>query len=156
MQQGPGGGKHLPPGLDPVTAGRWGLWLWGQRSHQRALKRTASASRVEGGGVSQRFVTMVAPWTVEEYPGRIRLLSSWFGVKASTAKDWLYRPQRLGAKRARMMARVCEDRAEAFRLLALDLERYAAEQDRRQRLVWRNLKPFQGGGEAAVRRARAR
>src|SRR6202022_4813473 len=41
-----------PPGLDPVTAGRFGLWLLGKRNHFRAMRRSVSASRVSGCGLA--------------------------------------------------------------------------------------------------------
>jgi len=124
--------KPLPPGLDPVMAGRFGLWLLGQRSHRRSLRRTASASRVPGRGLAQRWLTLMAPWTIEEYPGRIQLLAEICGVSRSRVGDWLYRTKPgkgLPAKHARRLMVLCEERAAALDALASDLRRHADEED---------------------------
>jgi hypothetical protein len=122
--------RNLPAGLDPITAGRFALWMLGKRSHRRAQRRTVSASRVWGGGLAQRFVTLVAPWTVEEYPGRLRLLAGLCGVTAATSKDWLYRDKRLPAKHAHRLHSIAIERAEQWYALAADLARHAGEQER--------------------------
>jgi hypothetical protein len=49
----------LPPGLDPVTAGRFGLWLLGKRNHFRAMRRSVSASRVSAVVLQHRFVALI-------------------------------------------------------------------------------------------------
>ena len=44
--------KSAPAGLDPVTVGRFGLWLLGKRNHFRAMRRSISASRVSSCGLA--------------------------------------------------------------------------------------------------------
>src|ERR1700720_3689012 len=102
----------LPAGLDPVQAGRFGLWLLGQRSHRRAQLRTVSASRVPGSSLAQRFVLLFMPWRITQYPGRHRFLPVLCGVSIGTARLWLYREEKLPPKHARRMAEVARAHAE--------------------------------------------
>jgi len=115
---------QLPPGLDPVTAGRFGLWLLGKRSHTRAQRRRVSASHVPGSGLAQRFVSLIAPWTIAEYPGRRRLLGGLCGVAVATTDDWLYREQRLPAAHAQRLSTICREKAAQPLELADDLDRH--------------------------------
>lgn len=120
---------ELPFGLDPVTAGRFGLWLLGKRNHLRAQRRSVSASRVPGSGLAQRFLSLTAPWTVEEYPGRRRLLAELCGVSVATTDDWLYREQRLPPRHARRLERIAALREAAWGQLRDDLAKHAAERE---------------------------
>jgi hypothetical protein len=118
MQQYP----QLPPGLTPVQAGRFGLWMLGQRSHRRALQRTVSVSRVPRGGLCDQFIHLYAPWTVNEYPGRKQILAELLGVKRSTVRDYLYRSTpRLPEKHRATLERLCRERGLAFLALADEL-----------------------------------
>jgi len=118
---------QLPPGLTPVQAGRFGLWLLGRRSHARAKKRRFHVSREPGYGLVSRFITLLLPWTIEEYPGHLRALSELFGVSPRTVEDWLYRPERLPAKQAERMQLICRERAAAFEQLATEFEALSVE-----------------------------
>lgn len=120
---------QLPTGLDPVTAGRFGLWLLGKRSHARAQRRSVSASRVPGCGIAHRFVALIAPWSVHEYPGRDRILPALCEVSIETARDWLYRDRMLPPKHARRMAEIARQRAVEFEDVAKALDQHAAERE---------------------------
>ena len=117
---------RLPPGLDPVTAGRLGLWLLGQRSHRKALKRTVFVKRVRPASLQERFVRLLAPWRIEEYPGCERILPALCGVAHSTARAWLWSDKRFPKKHALTLASICESRAAEFLALAEELRAHAA------------------------------
>src|SRR5580704_1716677 len=84
-------GLQLPPGMDPVQAGKWGLWFLGQHEHRKSLRRCVTPRRIYGGNATQRFVHLLAPWTVNEYPGSAQIMSELLGVKRGTAKCYLHR-----------------------------------------------------------------
>lgn len=117
---------ELPPGLDPVTAGRFGLWLLGQRSHRKALKRTFFVKRVRPASLQERFVRLIAPWRIEEYPGCDRVLPALCGVAHSTARAWLWSDKRLPRRHALTLAAICDARAAEFAALAVELRAHAA------------------------------
>ena len=112
--------QPLPAGLDPVTAGRLGLWLLGQRSHRRAQRRTISASRVPNGALGDRFLCLYVPWKLHEYPGRVLALSELLGVPQATAKRYTF--GRLPTKHAVTLARIAREREAAWRAVAEELE----------------------------------
>ena len=114
--------QQLPAGLDPVKAGRLGLWLLGQRSHRRALRRNVSATRVSTGSLGSRFSTLFTPWTVHTYPSAAQALAELCGVKASYARLWLRRDGRLPTRHARTLARIAREREAAWRAVAEELE----------------------------------
>lgn len=119
--------KPLPPGLDPVTAGRFGLWLLGKRSHQRSLKRQAVVTRVSGGSCLNRFAGLSVPWTVETYPGTHRFLCGLLNVSVSSVKRWLHADEALPAKHAQRLALICRERSQSYNDLADELERVPAK-----------------------------
>src|SRR5262249_5211608 len=94
---------------------------------------TVSPSRVPGVGLAHRFVELIAPWTIAEYPGRERILPHFCGVAHETGRDWLYRQDHLPPRHARVLAQVARDRAALFEDLADDLERHAAEREAHNR-----------------------
>ena len=112
----------LPPGLNPVTAGRFGLWLLGQRSHRKAQRRRLAATRVCRGGLCHRFVCLLLPWRVEEYPGAIQAFAELLGISRNTAKDYLFRTRRKLPERHRVtLERIARARAAAWLALADEL-----------------------------------
>lgn len=117
--------ERLPTGLDPVTAGRFGLWLLGKRAQHRAAKRRLTPSRVYGSALVARFAALTMPWTVEEYPGYRRFAAALCGVAVATADRWLYGNRRLPAKHARTLAALCRTKAEQYAALAADFEAHA-------------------------------
>lgn len=117
---------RLPPGLDPVTAGRLGLWLLGQRSHRRSLRRRYHHRRVFGVGLANRAVKLIAPWTIAEYPGWERALAEICSVKVSTSRKWYHDTDALPRKHALTLAAICESRAAEFSALAEELRAHAA------------------------------
>jgi hypothetical protein len=120
----------LPPGLSPVEAGRFGLWLLGQRKQRAAQKRRASKgwrvySRYELG----RFCAMAAPWRVAEYQSGETLVARLCGVAEQSVVSWMYTPDRLPAKHARTLAAYI--RQFDGPALARELEAYADARDAR-------------------------
>ena len=111
----------LPPGLDPVQAGRFGLWLLGQRSHRRALSRTVSVSRVPNARIASRFLYLFVPWKVHEYPGGHQVLAELCGVKRHTVRDWLYTSRPIPERHRETLERICRERGLAFLALADEL-----------------------------------
>lgn len=124
LQQKPTPGRppKLPAGLDPVTAGRFGLWLFGLRNQQAAKKRTTRPRHVDGSGVLNAFVRLAMPWTVEEYPGYRRLLADLFNVKILTVDKWIYSDRGLPLRHAARMAEICRERSAAYAALAAEFE----------------------------------
>lgn len=113
----------LPAGLDPVRAGRLGLWLLGQRSHRRSLRRTVSVPRVPNARIQSRFVHLLVPWRVYEYPGQERVFAELLGIKPRTVRTYLYEDRRrLPKKHIATMLRVARERAEQWAELVRDLE----------------------------------
>lgn len=133
---------ELPPGLDPVAAGRFGLWLLGKRSHQRALKRRVTGTSVRGTAMAGRLVALLLPWTVDEYPGAKRFTAAICGVSQRTVERWFWSDVRLPPKHAATLAALCRSRAEQFAALADELEARARE------------KPRSTAGKANVQRER--
>ena len=122
---GSAAGPRLPPGVSPITAGRLGLWYLGLISHQRAIKRTVSPRGALGYGLVNQLANLVAPWTIEEYPGYRRFLSSLCGVAMKTSDRWLYGCDRLPRKHAARLGALCRERAAAFEALASEFEEWA-------------------------------
>jgi len=134
---------HLPPGLDPVSAGRWGLWLLGKRSQAAAKKRFLHVAPVGGDNISGRLLRLICPWSIAEYPGWQRTYSGLLGLKIGTAQVYLYSPRPLPVKHIRRIAEISREREAAFRALAEDAEAYAAERERTmkpQGLPWSQKK----------------
>ena len=113
---------QLPAGLDPVQAGRFGLWLLGQRSHVRKTRRCVSAVRVPCPTQGGRFAGLFVPWTVHTYPSATQAIAELCGVKESYAEHLLSRQERLPAKHAATLGRIARERAEAWKALADELE----------------------------------
>ena len=118
--------RKLPPGLDPVTAGRWGLWLLGQRSKRAAAKRTHVGIRECGYGPVRDFIQLVAPWRVDTYPSQERLLAGLCGVSEATAVPMLSRPKAISARSAERLAAICDDYERRARETAAALRAHAA------------------------------
>src|SRR5271165_3506025 len=76
----------LPRGLDPVTAGRFGLWLLGKRQHMRARRRNSCPATYAPRSIVDRVVALVWRWTVAEYPGMHRGLGDLLGLTAGSAR----------------------------------------------------------------------
>jgi plasmid maintenance system antidote protein VapI len=113
--------SKLPPGLDPVTAGRFGLWLLGKRQHSRSQRRSLVASTFLVKAVCGRAIHLIAPWPVWQYPGKWRALSQLLGVSDRTARAYISGERRLPEARAARLAaylrRDLEERREVVRLL---------------------------------------
>ncbi len=118
---------QLPPGLTPIQAGRFGLWLLGKRSHARAMKRTCSVSREPSRSAVGQFGDLTVPWTVHEYPGLYRFIADLLQVSRSTAHG-LISGKPLPAKHARRLALICAEREIAFGLLKAEFEALSVEQ----------------------------
>lgn len=120
----PQGKQQLPQGLDPVTAGRWGVWLLGQRQHQRAQQRSLAAAWYNDSHcLASRAIALIAKWHVNYYPGRWRAMCEVVGVKKGTAKEYISGRRRLPRFRRARLASFLEadlaERLEVIRLLKL-------------------------------------
>ena len=80
-----------------------------------------------GYGPLQRLATLLAPWTIEEYPGYRRFMASLCGVAVGTSDRWFYGADRLPRKHALRLAALCEEREAAFAALASELRALAEE-----------------------------
>lgn len=126
--------QPLPPGLSPVQAGRFGLWLMGRLNHVRARRRTLSASRTHGRGareLSKRFITLLLPWKIYEYPGHAQAMSEICGVARDTARQWFYKRDLLPAKHARKLERMAREKASEWAAVADELAGYASAKERK-------------------------
>lgn len=144
--------EGLPPGLDPVKAGRLGLWLLGKRNQARAARRRFHPTREHVGGLVggpvSRLLDILLPWTVHEYPGQIKALAALIGgIREATAKDYLYRPENLSKRGAERLAQFCDDRAAMFAGLAKEFAAMAEAKDGRNELArWHEKQRQSGGG----------
>ena len=118
----PPGAPKLPPGLDPVTAGRWGLWLLAKRSHIKAQRRTGVLLSVGSGSLSVRFAHLWCSWTVHTYPGPKRLFAMMLGLRQSTANTYLYQRKPLARKHQERMLKLASQRLAQWATLVSDLE----------------------------------
>ena len=117
----------LPKGLDAIAAGRIGLWLLGKRSHNAASLRTAFPHRATLTTVyTHRFVRLIVPWRIFEYPGAQRFLASLLGVSSGTANNLLKPSVPLPAKHALRLAEYLTKHASECDALAAELRAYAA------------------------------
>ena len=137
----------LPPGLDPVTAGRFGLWLLGQRNHQAALRRRIGKRRVYRATRLQRFATLFFPWLVIDYPGCELFLCQLCMVERRVVQRWLAGHRPLPSNQARVIADYVEGLDGPA--VARELRAYA---DARDREVRRNTGPMH---KAAARRVKS-
>ncbi len=71
-------------------------------------------------------------------------MAALLGVGERRVRDFLYRDERLPARHAETLARVCRERAAAFAALAEELERHAAS--RRELAARRNFPKRKRGG----------
>lgn len=108
---------NLPPGLDPYTAGKWGLWLMGQRQHKKALRRTSSPRIHIPRGLADATLNLLVPWQVWEYPGRIRVLASLLNLSPATARRYASGDRPLPAKHALRLAEYLEADCERIKAL---------------------------------------
>ena len=127
----------LPPGVDAITAGRYGLWLLGRRSYKRASFRKAVPRRQYAmrRGIVDRYCGLIVPWREYEYPGAIRYLSGLLGVKSGTAEQYLKPSYKLPPMVARRLALDLEARAAQCEALAGELREYAGRQKKLVRRV---------------------
>lgn len=114
----------LPHGIDPVQAGRFGLWLLSVRSQRAAQKRIAFPERVRKQSLNSRVQRLIAPWYVYEYPGATVIISHICGIARSTAQGWI-NGKRLPPKHARKLADYLERHASECDALARELRVYA-------------------------------
>ena len=126
---------QLPPGLDPVTAGRLGLWLLGKRNHRAALRRQYHVSRVHRSNqIPLRWARLVCRWKVHEYPGWIRAFGSALGLELPTARTYLFRNDRdLPLKHAIRLLELSREYRSEWDELIVDLEAYVAERSQPKR-----------------------
>lgn len=111
----------LPAGLTPVTAGRLGLWLLGNRSSARAKRRIAFPQHAPARSLGLRVARLLAPWRVYEYPGGAVLVAAICGVARETAHSWLYRGKAIPAKHRERLAVYLEDCAALMVAAAAEL-----------------------------------
>ncbi len=85
----------LPHGVTPYQAAKSHAWVWlqGKRNHKAAQRRTLTPGRyyLRAYPCIARFVDLLSPYKISEYPGYTRLLASVCGVSEGTAGGWLRR-----------------------------------------------------------------
>lgn len=112
----------MPAGLDPVRAGRYGLWLLGLRSHRAASLRVAFPKmRVGTRSLTDRFRVLFLPWKVYEYPGPCRFLGELCGVHPETARRWIQGSKVLPPRHGERLAAYLEQHAAQCEALAREL-----------------------------------
>lgn len=133
--ESPGALEPFEPGFDPVTAGRYGLWLLGFRNHRAASRRRGLVYHVYNRSLADRFRGLLTPWRVHEYGGTVRLLAELCGVKEDSARQWCTGGQKLPAHQCRRLAGYLRGHAALTLALAVELEDVAraAERDRAMR-----------------------
>ncbi len=133
---------ELPPGLNPITAGRFGVWLWGKRNQARAKTRRGTVTREYGVTPLGRLASLVVPWSVYQYPGLRRWLGEMLQVSPRTAARWLHAGTPLPRKHAVRLERLCAERIEQLTQLREEFARLATE----ERPSRRRLKRESRGG----------
>jgi len=121
----------LPPGLNPVEAGRLGLWLLSIRSHKAAQKRVAFPERAWRQTLAVKFTRLICQWHVYEYPGAAKILAALLRIPPSYAEN-LMKPswsRKLPAKHAITLAQYLESHASQCEALAHELWAYAKARD---------------------------
>ena len=129
----------MPSGLSVVDAGRIGLWLLSRRSHRAKQRRVAFPDRVWPQTLVLRWVRMIAPWRVYEYPGAAVVISSLCGIAPSYAWN-LLKPSwanKLPPQHARKLAEYLEGHASECEALAHELRSYAVATERYKKNGWR-------------------
>lgn len=116
----------LPPGLDPVTAGRMGLWLLGKRGHERAIRRRDPQYRVPHSTLASATCCAVLPWRLYETPGHVALLASILDVGEGHARHTLLGQEPLSAAGAERLALWLSDRIALQQGLVDELRAYGA------------------------------
>jgi hypothetical protein len=119
----------LPRGLDPVTAGRWGLWLLGQRQHMRALRRNSCPATYAPRTIVDRVVALCWRSTVEEYPGMHRGLGDLLGLTPGSARHLMAGRRPLTARNAERLASYLELDLAQRRAVIDKLRAHAAQHD---------------------------
>lgn len=121
----------LPPGLDPVTAGRWGLWLLGKRQHTAKLRRSFSNPTYALRSLLDRATNAICPWPLWRYPGRSNGIAEVLGVSPEYARQMIGGHRPLPARHALTLARYLEcDLAERQAVID-ELRAHAAQHDAR-------------------------
>ena len=122
MQTAP---PSFPVNVDPVTAGRFGLWLLGRRSHNAANRRLPLPRPIDLGTATllRRFAALICAWDVWEYPGAPRCIGAILGIEASSAKRYLWRE--VPRRHAERLADYLEGHAAECQALAAELRAYA-------------------------------
>jgi hypothetical protein len=119
----------LPRGLDPVSAGRFGLWLLSRRSHRAKQRRVAFPARVWPQTLVWRWVRLISPWRCHEYPGAAVVISSLCEIAPSYAWN-LLKPSwasKLPPRHAHRLAAYLEAHAAESEALARELRAYAQD-----------------------------
>jgi hypothetical protein len=142
---------RLPPGLDPVAAGRWGLWLLGNRSHNRSIGSQTCPPLYGGDRIIGHVYTQLAPWKRFEYPGRIKYLADVLGVSRETARKYSGCQRDLPPKHALRLADYLEAKAIRLKELAEALRSEALQRQARQRRD-RRIWLYQGRATMRLRR----
>jgi hypothetical protein len=126
------------PGFDPVTAGRYGLWLLGLRNHRAASRRRGLVHHVYNRSLADRFRGLITPWRVHEYGGTLRAMAEICRVSEDSARQWCTGRQKLPAHQCRRLANYLRGHAASVLALAEELddvaqaaERYRAMHPRR-------------------------
>lgn len=78
----------LPAGLDPVDAGRLGLWLLAKRKQKRA-QAPVFPDPVYGDHLAAKVAHVLIPWRLSGYPGASRYFAKLCGVSSITTRRWL-------------------------------------------------------------------
>lgn len=120
----------LPPGLTAVQAGRIGLWLLSRRSHKAAEQRVAFPSRAWRVTLAWKFVRLLVPWKICEYPGTGRYVAAVLGISPAYARNLLKPSKPLPAKHARKLAAYLSNHASACEALAAEMRDYASQIER--------------------------
>ena len=151
----------LPRGLDPLTAGRWGLWLLGRRQHMRARLRNSCPPIYGPRSLADRAVALLWRWEVVQYPGKHRGLADLLGITHDSARHLMAGRRALTARNAERLASVLESDLAERRAVIDELRRHAAEHDARVKLaraecIWRARAPFRERQRARMEAEEAR
>lgn len=148
----------LPPGLTPVAAGRWGLWLLSRRSYRAAQRRRWLPSRAwPQDTLARRWVHLITPWAIPEYPGAVRALAGVLGVSVGSAHRYLKADSDIPKKHYLKVALHLDAHASQCMALAQELHALATLADKSPKprnrvfaLAGKRAIPFSGQREIGV------
>jgi len=121
--------RKLTPAQFDQEVRRFQLWRQGQRNHAKVRFRTVRPlvdASLNGGALIDRFLSLVCPWRVQNFPGPHRVVCELCAVSGSYAIKRWRKPNGLPPNQAERLASILQGRVEREVALIEELRAYAA------------------------------